>query len=120
VSSRFTPACGSNRFDEIRYFPTVPDGRYHVQPFWTNDTLPDEIAAMNEIARPENHLTSMMSRRYLEKESIYAKGQNRKKPELNRVNQKSIRAESITERKLDNRRSGEKENAPQRWIYNTD
>jgi hypothetical protein len=66
--------------DEIRYFPTVLDERYvrperldvvsFVQPFWTNDTVTDEITFMDEIAGPTKYLTPMMSRRYLEKESI--------------------------------------------------
>jgi hypothetical protein len=40
------------------------------QAFWTNDTLTDEVTVMHEIAAPPKNLTSMMSRRYLEKESI--------------------------------------------------
>jgi hypothetical protein len=50
------------------------------QPFWTNDPATDEITAMYEFAGPKIDLTSMMSRRYLEKESIYEKEQNMKTP----------------------------------------
>jgi hypothetical protein len=40
--------------DEIRDFPTLPEERYHVQPFWTNDTVTDEPTDMHEIAGPQN------------------------------------------------------------------
>jgi hypothetical protein len=50
------------------------------QPFWTNDTVADDIAATREIAGLKKDLTSMMSRRYLEKESINEKRQNTKPP----------------------------------------
>jgi hypothetical protein len=61
-----------------------------------------------------------MSRVYPERKGMKEKGHRKKKRNLNRLKQISILARSIAKRKLDIRRSGEKENAPQRKIHKTD
>jgi hypothetical protein len=66
------------------------------------------------------HLTGIMSRVYPERKWTKERKQDTEKPKLNRVEQISILARSITERKPDIRRSGEKEDAAQRKIYHTD
>jgi hypothetical protein len=65
-------------------------------------------------------LTPTMSRVYPEKKWIKQKTHHTEKGNLNRLKQISILARSIAKRKPEIRESGEKENAPQRKLHNTD
>jgi hypothetical protein len=61
-----------------------------------------------------------MSLVYPERKRIKERKHDAEKPKLNRTKQISILSRSITKRKPDTPRSGEKENAPQQKIRKTD
>jgi hypothetical protein len=74
---------------------------------------------MYEIAGPKK-LTPTMSPVYPERKWTKERRDDTKKRNLNRVKQISILARNIPKRNPDIRGSGEKENAPQRKVHNTD
>jgi hypothetical protein len=79
----------------------------------------DEITAMHEIAAPKKSEIDDVAAISRERINIRQRAEH-EKAITEPGESKSVPASSITEKKPDNRGSGEKENAPQRRIYNTD